>query len=139
MVREEEREKVRVRARELAEERLLDLLLPPPPQMAPTSTDHSETREKLRTLLRDGKLDDRTVNVEVTKPVTGPMIEVMSPQGMEDIQSSLKDMFENLLPKKTKTSRVRVPEALDLLAQEEATRLIDMDAATKEALRRVEQ
>jgi ATP-dependent HslUV protease ATP-binding subunit HslU len=139
MVREEERGKVRVRARELAEERLLDLLLPPPPQMAPTSTDHSETREKLRALLRDGKLDERTVNVEVTKPAAGPMIEVMSPQGMEDIQSSLKEMFENLLPKKTKTSRVRVPEALDLLAQEEAMRLIDMDAATKEALRRVEQ
>jgi ATP-dependent HslUV protease ATP-binding subunit HslU len=139
MVREEEREKVRVRARELAEERLLDLLLPPPPQMAPTSTDHTETREKLRTLLRDGKLDERTVNVEVTKPAGGPMIEVMSPQGMEDIQSSLKEMFENLMPKKTKTSRVRVPEALDLLAQEESTRLIDMEAATKEALRRVEQ
>ena len=139
MVREEERAKVRVRAHEQAEERLLDLLLPPPPKMAPASADHSETREKLRTLLRDGRLDDRVVEVEMTKPAGGPMVEVMTPQGMEEIQSSLKEMFENLMPKRTKTSRLRVPEALDLLAQEESTRLIDMDAATKEALRRVEQ
>jgi ATP-dependent HslUV protease ATP-binding subunit HslU len=139
MVREEERAKVRVRAREQAEERLLDLLLPPAPKMAPASADQSETREKLRTLLRDGRLDDRMVEVEMTKTASSPMVEVMTPQGMEEIQSSLKEMFENLMPKRTKTSRVRVPEALDLLAQEEATRLIDMDAATKEALRRVEQ
>jgi ATP-dependent HslUV protease ATP-binding subunit HslU len=139
MVREEERAKVRVRAREQAEERLLDLLLPPPPKMGPASADQSETREKLRTLLRDGRLDDRVVEIEMTKTATSPMVEIMTPQGMEEIQSSLKDMFENLMPKRTKTSRVRVPEALDLLAQEEATRLIDMDAATKEALRRVEQ
>jgi ATP-dependent HslUV protease ATP-binding subunit HslU len=141
MVKEEEREKVRVRARELAEERLLDLLLPPPPKMAPSSAtaDVSETREKLRALLRAGKLDDRTVEVEVTKPAAHPMVEVMTPQGMEDIQSSLKEMFENLMPRRTKATRVRVPEALELLAQEEATRLIDMEAATKEALRRVEQ
>ena len=141
MVREEEREKVRVRAREQAEERLLDLLLPPPPKMAPSSagSDHSETREKLRALLRDGRLDDRTVEVEVTKPASGPMLEVMTPQGMEGLQSSLKDMLDNLMPKRTKATRVRVPEALELLAQEEATRLIDMEAATQEALRRVEQ
>ena len=142
MVREEERAKVRVRAREQAEERLLDLLLPPPTRtvgMTPTTSDQTDTREKLRTLLRDGRLDDRMVEVEVTKPAGGPMVEVMTPQGLEEIQSSLKEMFENLMPKRSKTSRVRVPEALEILTQEEATRLIDMDAATKEALRRVEQ
>ena len=143
MVREEERAKVRVRAREQAEERLLDLLLPPPPKTVGVTAsgggDHAETREKLRTLLRGGRLDDRIVEVEMTKPAGGPMVEVMTPQGLEEIQSSLKEMFENLMPKRTKTSRVRVPEALELLTQEEATRLIDMDAATKEALRRVEQ
>src|SRR5262249_25228446 len=85
MVREEEREKVRIRAREQAEERLLDLLLPPPPKITPGSNDHSETREKLRTLLRDGRLDDRMVEVEVTKAASGPMVEVMTPQGMEEI------------------------------------------------------
>jgi len=141
MVREEEREKVRVRARELAEERLLDLLLPPPPSMAVTSAsnDHADTREKLRQLLRDGKLDDRTVEVEVTKVAGGPAIEVMTPQGLEEIESSLRDMLQNLMPKRSKKTKVPVREARELLAQEEATRLIDMEAATKEALRRVEQ
>jgi ATP-dependent HslUV protease ATP-binding subunit HslU len=140
MVREEEREKVRIRAREQAEERLLDLLLPPPPKTATTTaSDQSETRDKLRTLLRDGRMDERTVEIEVTKSPSGPMVEVMTPQGMEEIQSSLREMFENLMPKRTKMQRVRVPEALEILAQEEATRLIDMEAATKEALRRVEE
>ena len=139
MVREEEREKVRIRAREQAEERLLDLLLPPPPKPAVASADQSDTRDKLRALLRDGRLDERTVEIEVTKAPSGPMVEVMTPQGMEEIQSSLREMFENLMPKRTKSQRVRIPEALEILAQEEATRLIDMEAATKEALRRVEQ
>ncbi len=141
MVREEEREKVRVRARELAEERVLDLLLPPPPSMAVTSAtnDHADTREKLRHLLRDGKLDDRTIEVEVTKMAGGPAIEVMTPQGLEEIESSLRDMLQNLMPKRSKKTKVPVREARELLAQEEATRLIDMEAATKEALRRVEQ
>jgi ATP-dependent HslUV protease ATP-binding subunit HslU len=140
MVREEERAKVRVRAHEQAEERLLDLLLPPTPRLGMTpAPDQSDTRQKLRTLLRDGRLDERVVEIETTRAPSGPMVEVMTPQGMEEIQSSLKEMFDNLMPKRTKTSRVRVPEALELLAQEEATRLIDMEAATKEALRRVEQ
>jgi ATP-dependent HslUV protease ATP-binding subunit HslU len=139
MVREEEREKVRVRAREQAEERLLDLLLPPLPKTAPSSADQTETREKLRGLLRAGRLDERVVEIEVTKPSSGPMVEVMTPQGMEEIQGSLKEMLENLMPKRTKTTRVPVPEAVELLAHEETTRLIDMDAATKEAVRRVEQ
>src|SRR5215510_12175926 len=94
MVREEEREKVRIRAREQAEERLLDLLLPPPPKTAMTAaSDQSETRDKLRSLLRDGRLDDRTVEIEVTKSTASPMVEVMTPQGMEEIQSSLREMF----------------------------------------------
>jgi ATP-dependent HslUV protease ATP-binding subunit HslU len=139
MVREEEREKVRIRAREQAEERLLDLLLPPAPKATTASADQSDTREKLRGLLRDGRLDERMVEIETTRTSSSPMVEVMTPQGMEEIQSSLRDMFENLMPKRTKTQRVRIPEALELLAQEEATRLIDMEAATKEALRRVEE
>jgi ATP-dependent HslUV protease ATP-binding subunit HslU len=141
MVREEERGKVQVRARERAEERLLDILLPPPPKMAPSAatTDTSDTREKLRTLLRNGNLDERPVEIEVTKAATAPMVEVMTPPGMEEMQSSLKAMFENFMPKRSKTSKVPVAEALELLTQEEATRLIDMEAATKEALRRVEQ
>jgi ATP-dependent HslUV protease ATP-binding subunit HslU len=152
MVREEEKEKVRVRARELAEERVLDLLLPPvsaprdrrthafgsePERQAP-APEESATREKLRRMLRDGQLDDRMVDLDVTKPVA-PMFEVMTPQGMEEVETNLKEMLQNFLPKKTKKTRVRVPEALEALAQEEAARLIDMEAATKEAIRRVEQ
>src|SRR5262245_27290725 len=145
MVREEEKEKVRVRARELAEERVLDLLLPPvsasrdrrthafgsEPERQTPAPEESATREKLRRMLRDGQLDDRMVDLDVTKPVA-PMFEVMTPQGMEEVETNLKEMLQNFLPKKTKKTRVRVPEALEALAQEEAARLIDMDAATKE-------
>jgi ATP-dependent HslUV protease ATP-binding subunit HslU len=146
MVREEEREKVRVRARELAEERVLDLLLPPvradrpgfAPAPAERAADESGTREKLRRMLREGRLADRTVEVEVTKPASS-MIEVMTPQGMEEIESNLRDLLQNLLPRRTKKSRLPVGEALEVLAQEEAVRLIDMEAATREAIRRVEE
>src|SRR5438067_8775809 len=150
MVREEEKEKVRVRARELAEERVLDLLLPPvrverriqavggETERAAPTPDESATREKLRRMLREGKLEDRMVEIEVTRPIS-PMIEVMTPQGMEEVEHGLRDLFQNLMPRKTKKTRMRVPEALDALTQEEATRLIDMEAATKEAVRRVEE
>src|SRR2546426_2564696 len=149
-VREEEKEKVRVRARELAEERLLDLLLPAPrperriravgdeaARAAPPS-DQAETREKLRRMLRGGRLDERQVEIDVTKSAS-PVIEVMTPQGMEEIEHSLREVFHNLMPKRTKKTRMRVPEALELLAGEESARLIDMEEATKEAIRRVEQ
>jgi ATP-dependent HslUV protease ATP-binding subunit HslU len=145
MVREEEKEKNRVKARELAEERLLDLLLPPPPRgqggpigIAPPQSETGDTREKLRRMLREGRLDDRTVEIELTQSVS-PMIEVMTPQGMEEIESNLREMFQNLMPKRTKRTKMRVPEALETLAQEEAARLIDQEAATREAIRRVEQ
>ncbi|HZP43072.1 MAG TPA: ATP-dependent protease ATPase subunit HslU [Candidatus Binatia bacterium] len=151
MVREEEKAKVQVRARELAEERVLDLLLPPvrqstgriqaagsEPERVAGGDGDSATREKLRRMLRAGKLDERTVELEVTKSVS-PMIEVMTPPGLEEIEHNLKDMFQQLMPRKTKKTKMRVPEAMEVLAQEEAARLIDMDAATKEAIRRVEQ
>jgi ATP-dependent HslUV protease ATP-binding subunit HslU len=144
MVREEEREKVRVRAREQAEDRLLDLLLPPPGERQigvrgqTEGNAQTETRDKLRRMLREGRLDDRTVELELTKSIS-PMIEVMTPQGMEEVEHGLKELFQNLMPKRTKKTKLRVPEALEMLTQEETTRLIDMDAATKEAIRRVEE
>jgi ATP-dependent HslUV protease ATP-binding subunit HslU len=149
MVRGEETAKVRVRAQELAEERVLDLLLPPTherrihavgsePERRAAAADEGATREKLRRMLRDGKLDERTVEIELTQSFS-PMIEVMTPQGMEDMAHNLKDLFQNFMPKKTKKTRLRIPEALETLAQEEASRLIDMEAVTKEAIRRVEQ
>jgi ATP-dependent HslUV protease ATP-binding subunit HslU len=151
MVKDEEQEKVALRARELAEERVLDLLLPPvraterrvhaigeqaPPE--PIEESATATRDKLRRMLREGKLDDRIVELEVTKSAM-PMVEVLTPQGMEEMESQLKDLFSNLMPKKTKKQRLKIPEALQFLTQEEATKLVDMEMVYKEAIRRVEQ
>jgi len=145
MVREEEKEKVRVRAREQAEERVLDLLLPPvssdrrvQPMGAAEDDSSAATREKLRRMLREGKLDDRQVEMEVTRTVS-PMVEVFTPQGMEEIELNIKEMFSNLMPKKTKRSSMKVSEALEVLIQEEANKLLDSEVVTKEAIRRVEQ
>jgi ATP-dependent HslUV protease ATP-binding subunit HslU len=145
LVKEEEREKVGLRAREQAEERVLDLLLPPRPVgIRPEGAEGSDrddetqgTREKLRRMLREGKLDERLVDVEVNAS-SGPMLQIMTPQGMEEIEQNLKELFSNLMPKKSKRRRLKVSEAIDLLAQEEANRLIDMDTVSKEAVRRVE-
>jgi ATP-dependent HslUV protease ATP-binding subunit HslU len=145
LVKEEERGKVALRAREQAEERVLDLLLPPRPvgirPEGGSGTDREDetqgTREKLRRMLREGKLDERLVDVEVSAS-SGPMLQIMTPQGMEEIEQNLKDLFSNLMPKKSKRRRLKVNEAIELLTQEEANRLIDMDAVSKEAVRRVE-
>jgi ATP-dependent HslUV protease ATP-binding subunit HslU len=143
MVKEEEKQKVEIKAREVAEERVLDLLLP---ASAGGETDGEpvdaarlqSTREKLKRMLREGKMDDRFVDVEITQSAM-PMIEVLTPQGMEGMEFNLKEMFSNMLPKKTKKKTVKIPEALEILTQEEASRLVDMDKVTGEAVRRVEQ
>jgi len=142
MVKEEEKREVEIKARELAEERILDLLLPPAPTSKPPGTTGEEagapgTRGKLKKLLREGKLNDRSVEVEITRTAT-PMVEVLTPQGMEEMESNLKEMFSNLLPKRTKKKTVKVPEAIEILAQEEAAKLVDMDKVVGEANRRVE-
>ena len=141
MVKQEERERVTVRAREAAEDRLLDLLLPPVRAigMGPAVEDDASqgTREKLRRKLRDGELDAREVEIDVAdNPV--PNIEVMTPQGMEEVGFNLKEMFSNLLPKKTRKRKMKVPEALAALTQEEAARLVEMENVVREAVRRVE-
>jgi ATP-dependent HslUV protease ATP-binding subunit HslU len=143
MVKEEEKQKVELRARDLAEEKVLDLLLPPL-QIGKPESDAAEiaramgTREKLKRMLREGKLDERFVDIEMTQTIM-PMIEVMTPQGMEGMEFNIKEMFSNLMPKKTKKRTVKVPEALEILTQEEASKLIDMDKVVSEAVRRVEQ
>jgi len=159
MLKAEEQENVQAKAAEIAEERVLDLLLPPRPVEKRvgdmlTDSDPEEidlpltddqikkqdaTREKLRKLLRDGKLDERMVELEVTEPKSGPMIEIFSAAGMEDMGLNLKDMLGNMMPQKKKRRNLKVPEALDILAAEEAQKLIDMDKVTKTALDRVEQ
>ncbi|MBX3027629.1 ATP-dependent protease ATPase subunit HslU [bacterium] len=146
MVREEEKDKVQVRARERAEERVLDLLLPShgserrrePAGPTPASADASATRDKLRRMLREGALDAREVEIEVSKPAT-PLVEVMTPQGLEEMAFQLKDAFANLFPGKTTSQRATVREALEHYSQEEAGKLLDMDQVTREAIRRVEQ
>jgi ATP-dependent HslUV protease ATP-binding subunit HslU len=152
MVREEERDRVAVKAKENAEERLLDILYPAPPgktRRAATTEpggnlqiseadSHSETREKLRKLLRDGYLNDREVDIEVTAQ-SMPMVEVFTPQGMEEMGVNMKDLFNQIMPKKTRHRKVKVPEALEILTQEEAGRLVDMDNVAREAVLRAEQ
>lgn len=143
MIKEEEKQKVEIKAGELAEERILDLLLPPL-QVGKQETDAGEaaraqgTREKLKKMLREGKLNDRFVDVEITQAVM-PMIEVLTPQGMEGMEFNLREMFSNLLPKRTKRKTVKIPEAMEILTQEEASKLIDMDKVVTEAVLRVEQ
>jgi ATP-dependent HslUV protease ATP-binding subunit HslU len=159
MLKAEEQESVQAKAAEIAEERVLDLLLPPRPaekkvgdMLSDPDQDQIElplsdeqikkqdaTREKLRKLLRDGKLDERMVELEVAEQRSGPMIEIFSAAGMEDMGLNLKDMLGNMMPQKKKRRNVKVPEALDILAAEEAQKLIDMDKVTKTALDRVEQ
>jgi len=142
MVKEEEKQKVEIRAREIAEERVLDLLLPATAESvdgeAVDSARLRGTRDKLKKMLREGKMDERFVEIELTQSMM-PMIEVLTPQGMEGMEFSLKEMFSNLMPKKTKKKTVKIPEALEILTQEEASRLVDMDKVTAEAFRRVEQ
>jgi len=142
MVKEEEKQKVEIKAHEVAEERVLDLLLPAGPGgIDGDSIDSARvqgTREKLKKMLREGKMDDRFVDIEITQSAM-PMIEVLTPQGMEGMEFNLKEMFSNLMPKKTKKKTVKIPEALEILTQEEAGKLVDMDKVTGEAVRRVEQ
>ena len=143
MVKNEMSEQVQEKATLLAEERLLDLLLPParPSQDAENpAADQQEqhgTRDKLRERLRTGKLDERTVELDIKEKVMP--FGIVSNVGMEEIEMNLKEMLGGLLPEKTKKRKLKVPEALRLLLQEEAAKLIDMDKVIKEALQRVEQ
>ena len=154
-VKAEEEANVKPKAAEIAEERLLDILLPPKPaekrdgdilsektlEVSPNGqiTELDATREKLRRLLREGKLDNRFVDVETVDQRSGPMIEVFSSGAIEDLGLNLKDMFGNIFPQKKKMRRMKVGEALEVLAEEEASRLVDMDKVTRTAIERVEQ
>ncbi len=154
MVRTEEQDKVQTKATELAEERLLDILLPlRPVEKRPEEilADHpahddadvpqksGATRERFRRLLREGHLKERHVEVEVQETRTAPMVEIFSSAGMEDVGMNLKDVFGSIFPQKKTTKKVTVPEALEILTQEEAARLVDMEKVTRTALERVEQ
>ncbi|HET7876399.1 MAG TPA: ATP-dependent protease ATPase subunit HslU [Methylomirabilota bacterium] len=146
MVKAEMAAHVRERAESIAEERLLDLLLPRRPgepfvsgTLEEVSPDASRdaTREKLRAQLRSGKLDERMIELDVESQ-TGSMFQVFSGQGMEEVGINLKDMLSSLLPSRTRRRRVKVEEARRLLAQEEAQKLVDQDEAVSQAIARVE-
>ena len=151
MIREEKLEDVADKAELNAEERLLDLLLPPASARPDTtsggvvldggSTDitdsQSRTREKLRQQLREGKLDDRQVEIEVRER-NFPSFEIISNQGVEEMDVNLKDMLPNIFGQRSKKRKMKVNEAFDYLIQEEEHRLIDMDQVTRTAIDRVE-
>jgi ATP-dependent HslUV protease ATP-binding subunit HslU len=168
MVREEKLEEVEDKAEMNAEERLLDLLLPPPspapvatsggaqgtgPQSVPdgpreepdgtltfptpSSESHNRTREKLRQQFREGKLDERSVEIDVRER-NNPSFEIISNQGVEEMDINLKDILPNLFGQRTKKRKMKVAEAFEYLVQEEEGRLIDMDQVTRAAVERVE-
>jgi ATP-dependent HslUV protease ATP-binding subunit HslU len=152
-VREEKLEDVADKAELNAEERLLDILLPPSPQPRPDSTStaggvvidggtaltesSSRTREKLRQQLREGKLDDRMVEIDVRER-NFPSFEIISNQGAEEMDVNIKDMLPNIFGQRTKKRKMKVNEAFEYLIQEEEQRLIDMDQVTRVAIERVE-
>jgi len=133
MVREERLEEVADRAESNAEERLLDLLMPPQPE---SSESAERTREKLRERLREGKLDDRIVELEVKE--RGATLELVTNAGIEEMGINLKDMLPNFFGQRSRKRKMRVNEAMDYLVQEEEQKLIDMDQVTRIALERVE-
>ncbi|WP_243358891.1 ATP-dependent protease ATPase subunit HslU [Fundidesulfovibrio terrae] len=150
LVRQEEAEKVRVKAEKSAEERLLDLLLPAsrqseaafyggaqPAVPASAAEEAQSTREKLRQLWRKGALDDKQVEMDVTVP--SPSVEIMAMPGMEELGSQFKDMFSKVFPQKKKARKLKVREAYDILIAEESEKLVDMDKVAESARERVEQ
>ena len=145
MVRRAEQESVRDRARHLAEDALLDLLLPPGPRPAVNEAggrldalqEGSSTRQVLRVRLQKGELDLREVELELEEKIT-PTVEVFSSAGLEEMGFNFKEALGQLFPRKTRKRKIKVAEALELLTQREAQRLVDMEHVAREAVRRVE-
>ena len=145
MVRDERADEVEEKAREAAEERLLDLLLPPSrPAMpgedpAALRDQHSRTRERMREQLRDGRLDDRVVEIEVVQNQM-PSFEIIAGSSVEEIGVNLKDMMGNMFGSgRTKSRRLKVPDALQHLVQEESQKLVDIESVNRTAVERVQQ
>jgi ATP-dependent HslUV protease ATP-binding subunit HslU len=161
MVKEEEKERIQGIAEANAEDKILDLLLPGPSSPVPTGPAgdtsftikdyevpatttpdplQNSTREKFRQMLRDGKLDEREIELALQESQSMPMIEIMTTNsGMDDMQNNLQDAFSKMFPRKKKNRKMKIPEALEALTKEEMERLVDMDKVVKEALRRTEE
>jgi len=153
-VKSREKEAVREKAWQVAEERILDVLLPKPKVQQSQSNEElkeipfelvtsngdrpSSTREKLRSMLHEGKLDNRFVDLDVSERAL-PVVEVFSSMGMEEMGINFKDMLGGIMPKSRKKRKIKVPEAMEILAQEEAQALVDMDKVISRAIEKVEQ
>jgi ATP-dependent HslUV protease ATP-binding subunit HslU len=154
MAKQEEQEKVKTKAMESAEDKLLDILLPKPRKEIERDTEEKRegilevvknqpanpdsTREKLRRLLRKGKLDERYVELEVSDK-SFPLIEIFSSAGLEEMDINVKEIFGQILPSKTKKRKVKVKEAVEIITQQESQKLIDFDKVVEKAIRRTEQ
>ncbi len=147
MIREEKLDEVADRAEQAAEERVLDLLLPPPPPPAPGTLEadaaaqreqSQRTREKLRIQLREGKLDQRMVDLEVRERAM-PSFEIISNQGVEEMDVNIKDMLSGMFGQQKKKRKMSVADAFEYLIQEEENKLLDMDQVTRVAVERAEQ
>ena len=153
MVKKEEYEIVEPKAKELAEERLLDILLPKKAkevhveeegdkerilEVVKSGKAETSTREKLRRMLKSGKLDKRYVELEVANS-TLPMVEIFSSAGLEEMEFNVREIFGNMLPPRKKKRKVKIPEAMEIIFQEESQRLIDMDKVIEKAIRVTEQ
>lgn len=160
MVKEEEKQRLEGIALANAEDRMLDLLLPSGPVLSTSAgpegsqsftmqsrdlpmrreqPGENSTREKFRKMLRDGKLDDREIEVSLSESKSLPMVEIMTTSGMEEMQSSLQEAFSKIFPRKQKKRRMKVPEAFEAVKKEEMERLVDMEKVVKEALKRTEE
>jgi len=159
MIKTREQEELKEKALEIAEERMLDLLLPGKSKKQSQTEDDDEidendidpidiieirpkeessTRKKLRKMLQEGQLDDRYVDMDVSEK-NMPVVEIFSNVGMEEMGINMKDMFGSMMPKNTKRRKMIIPEAMDLMIQEETQRLVDMDKVIKLAIEKVEQ
>lgn len=140
MIREEAMSKVKNQALDAAEERVLDALLPPPRNSSRfdyAADETSTTRQKFRKMLREGKLDDREIEIELNEARVG--VEIMAPPGMEEMTNQLQNMFQNIAGSRTKSRKLRIKEAMKLLQEDEAARLVNEDDLKAQAVDRVEQ
>lgn len=153
MAKKREQQNVKSKAVEVAEERLLDILLPKKREEVREEGEEKEkilevvrveksegisTREKLRRMLRNGKLDERYVELEVTSSNV-PMVEIFSGAGLEEMEFNIKEVFGNIFPTKKKKRRVKIPEAMEIIFEEESQKLVDMDKVVEQAVRLTEQ
>ena len=141
ITREAEMEKVKHRAEDAAEERVLDALLPPSPGLesknGQNDSSMSDTRQKFRKMLREGKLDEKEIELEIQATPVG--IEIMAPPGMEEMTNQLQGMFQNLSNSKTKTRKLKVQDAMKMLTNEEAAKMLDEEKLKSQAIDAVEQ